>query len=133
MSKDVAVLVNPRTGRLDVRVERGGPATDTSGTHRVLSRLAAHRARWWADATGSYGSQLHTVKTLRRATPSELEAFAREALAPLVTARTILPPRGRRELRVDVTLDRALGRASIEVGWSTPGGGDESTRYALGF
>ena len=131
MSKDVAVAVNPRTGRIDVVVAGGGPVYDDTRTHKVLSRLSATRAAWWADTNGDYGSQLRSVKNIRRATPSELEAFAREALAPLVTTREILPPRGQRDLRVEVTVDRALGRAWIAIGWSTPGGTEESTRYPL--
>ena len=129
--KDIEMVVDPRTGKLDLQVRAGNPVFGGSRVHQVMSRLVEHRSAWWADRTGQQGSQLYTVKNLRRSTPSELEAFARDALAPLVTAREILPPLGARDLRVEPTVDRALGRASIYVGWSTPGGVDENVRWAL--
>ena len=129
--RDVETVVDPRTGKLDLQIAGGNPVFGSSRVHKVMSRLVEHRGAWWADTAGRQGSQLHTVKNIRRTTPSELEAFARDALAPLVTAREILPPRGSRDLRVEPTVDRNLGRAWIYVGWSTPGGAEESTRFAL--
>ena len=129
--RDVELVLDPRTGKFDLAVAGGNPVFGTSRIHKVLSRLVEHRARWWADTAGQQGSELYTVKNIRRATPSELEAFARDALAPLVAAREILPPRGFRDLRVEPTVDRALGRASIYLAWSTPGGAEEQVRYAL--
>lgn len=129
--RDIETVVDRRTGKVDIQVSTGNPVFGDSRVHKVMSRLVEHRATWWADAAGQQGSQLHTVKSLRRTAPSELEAFARDALAPLLTAREILPPIGARDLRVEPTVDRALGRASIYIGWSTPGGADESVRYAL--
>ena len=128
---DVEVVVDPRTGRLDLQVSGGNVVFGGSRKHKVMSRLVERQGAWWADSSGQQGSKLFAVKNLRRATPSELEAFAREALAPLVTAREILPPRGASQIRVEPTVDRALGRAWLYVGWSTPGGEDESVRFAL--
>lgn len=129
--RDVELVRDPRTGKFDLRVAGGNPVFGTSRVHKVLSRLVEHRARWWADTAGQQGSELYTVKNIRRTTLSELEAFARDALAPLVAAREIAPPRGQRQLRIEATIDRALGRAWIEIGWSTPGGDEEHVRYAL--
>ena len=129
--RDVEMVTDPRTKKLDVRLAGGNPVFGQSRVHKVMSRLVEHKAAWWADTAGQQGSQLYTVKNIRRTTPSELEAFARDALAPLVTAREILPPVGSRDLRVEPTADRNLGRALIYIGWSTPGGAEESLRYAL--
>ena len=129
--RDIEVVVDPRTNKLDIQVRGGNPVFGSSRVHKVMSRLVEHKAAWWADTAGQQGSALYTVKNIRRTTPSDLEAFARDALAPLLAAGEILPPIGAPELRVEPTVDRALGRASIYVGWSTPGGADEHVRYAL--
>lgn len=131
---DVAFKPNPRTGRLDVVSVGGAPVVDNSRYHKVMSRLAAHRGKWWADTTGTFGSRLHEVQNLRRRTPSDLEAFAREALAPLVAAGEILPPKGATQIAVQVEyFNRAVGSARIFVGWSIPGGDDQQARYPLRF
>src|SRR5438045_1292301 len=80
MAKDLAFTINPRTLKLDVATKGGSPYYDNTSTHKVLSRLAAHRGRWWADRTGTRGSRLGEVKTLRGVTPTDFEAYAREAL-----------------------------------------------------
>ena len=129
--RDIEMVIDARTKKLDIQVGGGNPVFGGSRVHKVMSRLVEHKAAWWADTAGQQGSLLYTVKNLRRTTPSDLEAFARDALAPLLAAREILPPVGARDLRVEPTVDRALGRASIYVGWSTPGGADESLRFAL--
>jgi phage gp46-like protein len=87
------------------------------------------RGIYWADRF--LGSNLRARKTLRRTAPSELEADARDALAPLLRSGDIRAPIGSPDLRVDVTVDRTIGRAWIYVAWSLPSGVEESTRYAL--
>ena len=131
MPLDVEVVVDPRTNKLDLQVRGGNPVFGSSRVHKVMSRLVEHKGAWWADTTGQQGSELHTVKNLRRTTPSDLEAFARDALAPLVSAGEILPPRGASQIRVEPTVDRAGGRARIYLGWATPGGTDEEIHLAL--
>lgn len=132
MPSDLAFKVNLRTGRLDVDTANGSPFYDETRLHKVMSRLVAVRGKWWADTTGQRGSRIGEVKTLKRTAPSDLEAYTREALAPLVTAGEILPPRGQHEISVDIEqFQRAVGRAVIVVGWSIPGGTDQSTRYPL--
>ncbi len=134
MPSDYAFTINPLTRRLDMATRSGSPYYDESRLHKVMSRLVAHRGKWWADTTGARGSRLGEVKTLRGVTPDDLEAFAREALAPLVEAREILPPQGQDRIRVDVErFDRAQGAAVIVVGWSVPGGTDQTLRHPLRF
>src|SRR5437773_2447925 len=128
---DIAPIVDPRTNKLDLQPVNGNPVFNESRVHKVMSRLVEHKGKWWADSTGQQGSELYKVKNLRATTPSQLEAFARDALQPLLVAREILPPRGARDLRVEATVDRSTGRAWIYVAWSTPGGTDEHTRYAM--
>ena len=132
---DFAFVTNPRTGRLDMQTSGGSPVRDDSRFHKVMSRLVAHRALWWADKSGTYGSRLRDVKNLRRTTPSDLEAFAREALAPLVTAGEILPPRGERQVLATIEkFKRTEGRAVVVVRWATPSGEEPPpARYPLRF
>lgn len=129
--RGIEMVLNGRTGKLDLQVEAGNPVFGSSRVHKVMSRLVERKGAWWADEDGQQGSQLYSVKNIKRTTPSELEAYARAALAPLVAAREILPPLGSRDIRVEPTVDRARGRASICVGWSTPGGIEENARVAL--
>lgn len=134
MASDLAFTINPSSRKLDVATRAGSPYYEESRLHKVMSRLSAVRGRWWADSTGAYGSRLREVKNLRRTTPGDLESYAREALAPLVTAGEILPPRGARQITVEVSqFNRQLGRAVIFVAWVVPGGAEQSTRYPLGF
>ena len=57
MAADLAFTINPRTLKLDVAVTAGEPIYDDSRLHKVMSRLAAERGKWWADTTGQRGSR----------------------------------------------------------------------------
>lgn len=132
MPSDLAFTVDPKTLHLDVAIKNGAPFYDESRLHKVMSRLAAVRGKWWADVSGQRGSRLGGARSILGATTtSDVEADAREALAPLVSAGEILPPTGQSTIGVNVTIDRAAGRIVLSVSWTTPTGASQSTRYAL--
>lgn len=130
--RDLAFTINPKTGRLTVARRNGQPYGDDSRYHAVMSRLAARRATWWADGAGSYGRR-DRKGVLRDRAVSDLEADVREALAPLVAAKEILPRKGADAIGVTVTLNRAAGAAVVVVAWLTPGGNEETARAPLRF
>lgn len=132
MSRDLAFVVNPRTLKLDVALRNGEPFGDDSRLYAVMSRLAAVRGKWWADEAGTYGRR-DRGRVLRQTAVSELESDVHEALAPLVAAREILPPRGAQSIGVDVTVNKAAGRALIVVTWSTPSGAEQVARHSMRF
>lgn len=77
---------NAETGRFDLDWDTtGDPKFDDTEAHRVTSLLVEHRpsaygAGYWADPTGLRGSLLYTLRSLRASTPSQAEAYARDAL-----------------------------------------------------
>ncbi len=122
---DIALERDPASGRCNFAWDESGDVVfDGSEEHAVLSVLLEHLAAWWADTNGTHGSQLHTLKEMRRATPSQAEAYAREALQPLVDQRRIQ--------QVTAQASRAPGGGlRLDVAWQTPGGSPERTRIAL--
>jgi phage gp46-like protein len=73
-----------------------------------------------SSSAGTHGSQLYTLRTLSRATPSLAEAFANEALRPLLDARRIVAftPRARANVqgRLDSPWQQAALRANRAIG-----------------
>ena len=84
-SGDITVVLNRNTNRYDFDFDATRDVKfDDTERHRVLSLLVEHRGKWWADTTGERGSQIHTLKNVRSTTPSQMEAFAMEALQKAV-------------------------------------------------
>jgi phage gp46-like protein len=81
---DIALVRNPANGRFNFQWKNGDVVTDTTCEHEVMSRLVEKRAQWWADEDGTHGSRIHTVKTLNGSAQSNGEAYAREALQPMI-------------------------------------------------
>jgi phage gp46-like protein len=123
---DIALVRDPNTGCHNFAWGPSGDVVfDDTEEHAIMSCLIEQRGRWWADTDGTHGSQLYTLRTLTRGTPSLAEAFANEAVQPLINARRIVSftPRA----RVNVQGQRFL----IEVDWTLPGNKPHSARIAL--
>lgn len=101
---------NAQTGKFDLDWDdTGDPKFDDTEAHRVTSLLLEHRpsaygAGYWADLDGTRGSLLYTIRNLKTSTPSQAEAYARDALQkaiddgaiegePVVSARRVGPSR----------------------------------------
>lgn len=72
----------------------GEPTFDDTQAHRVLTQLIEHRASasspgYWDDPTGKHGSLLYTVRETRRGTPSQVEAYAADALDKCVLDKAL--------------------------------------------
>ena len=129
---------NEATGKLDFDWDAtGNPAYADDNAHRVLSLLIEHRPSpgspgYWADETGRRGSLIYTVKNVRLAgrsggpvaTPSDLEAYVRDALGKAIDEGWIY------DVVVKASL-RPLTRAHLSVSWRNPGGRSELVRVAL--
>lgn len=130
MSKDISFKRNQANGKQGILWSSSGDAEwDETEQHAVMACLVIARARWWADTQGKVGSQLSSVRTMTAAdgaqsTKSQVEAYAREALADLVKAQRI-------ELRKVVVEVPEVGRAGqilLAVYWSVRGGPEQSAR-----
>lgn len=89
---DVALLRNPGTGKFDLQWdETGNPVMTDDETHRVLSLIVEHRAKWWADTTGTRGSRVHEVREIRKAAASLLKNYVLEGLQRAVDEKKIQP------------------------------------------
>jgi phage gp46-like protein len=123
---DIALVRDPNTGCHNFAWDPSGDVVfDDTEAHAIMSCLVDQRARWWADTDGTHGSQLYTLRTLTRGTPSLAEAFANEAVQPLVNARRIVAftPRARANFQGQ--------RFLIDVDWSVPGNKPHSARVSL--
>jgi phage gp46-like protein len=89
MADDIALVRNPNTGRFNFQWKDGDVVFDRTCEHEVMSRLVEKRAKWWADADGAHGSRLSTITHINASTRSEADAYAREALQPMVDANRI--------------------------------------------
>lgn len=122
---DIAFKKNPANGKQGILWnDRGDVTWDDTEQHAVMAALVEARGKWWADTLGTQGSQLHEVKTITVSTKSQVEAYAREALAGLVRL-------GRIELnKVVVTIpDRGrAGQIILAVYWASRGGPEQETR-----
>ncbi len=130
---DIAMRRNPATGKLDFDWdETGNPRYSDDNVHRVLSLLVEHRpARgpdggpgWIWDTTGKRGSLLYTVKNVRRSTPSQLEAYALDALQKAVDEGWIAAPTAKAYLA-------PVTAARLEVTWQNPGGRPAAIRIPI--
>lgn len=122
---DIALDRDAASGRFNFAWGPGGDVSfDDSEEHAVLSCLLEHRAEWWADTDGTHGSELHTLKDMRRSTPSQAEAFAAQALQPLFDRHLIQD--------IAARASRApSGGLRVDVSWETPGGRPQKTRISL--
>jgi phage gp46-like protein len=123
---DIALERDPNTGGHNFIWDEAGDVVFTdSEEHSVMSCLVEQRARWWADTDGTHGSQLHTLRTLTRGTPSLAEAFANESVQPLLNQRRIVSFTPRAQANVQGQ------RFVLNVNWSVPGNKPHSARVAI--
>lgn len=121
---DISMRRDPASGRLTFDWdETGNPRYSDDNVHRVTSLLVEHRPSpatpsqdaspgWWFDALGTRGSLIYTVKNVKRTTPSQLEAYALDAMKKAVDEGWISAP----------TAKAYLARALLEVSWTNPNG-----------
>ena len=123
---DIALARNPNTGGHNfVWDDSGEVVFDDTEQHAVMSCLVEQRGRWWADTTGTHGSQLYTLKTLTRSTPSMAEAFANEAVQPLLSEQQIVSFTSQAQANVQGQ------RFVLNVFWSVAGNKPQSARIPL--
>jgi hypothetical protein len=131
---------NPATGKLDFDWDAdgsnaGNPKYSDDNIHRVLSLLVEHRPSpatpdgpatpgWVWDRTGQRGSLIYRVKNIRRSTPSQLEAYALDAMQKAVDEGWISNPSAKAYLSPATS-------ARLEVSWHNPGGRPMSIRLPL--
>ena len=123
---DVALVRDANTGGHNLSWDDSGDVVfDNTEQHAVMSCLVEERARWWADADGTHGSQLSTLRTLTRGTPSLAEAYANEGVQTLLDQKIISSFDAKAQANVQGQ------RFIVEAGWSVPGNKPQSTRIAL--
>jgi phage gp46-like protein len=94
---DIAVRVNPRTGKLrrvwdTAGPNKGNPRFDDDRHHAVWSQLFTRQGEYFADESGTHGSLLHTVSEGAAAqTPDRAAGYAEQSLAVLVQRGVIMP------------------------------------------
>jgi len=121
--------LNKQTNRYDLDWDDDGdPSFDDTEAHRVASLLIEHRpsslsAGYWADLKGSRGSLLYTVKNLRSSTPSQAEAYARDALQKAIDDGAI---EGEPQIAA-----RRIGSTRLDVGVSYKARGQTQTVRAV--
>ena len=127
---DLSPVVNDQTGRIDFDWDdTGNPIFDDTKAFAVASLITQRRGQWMQDDTGNRGSLVHTVRNDTRAAPSRLENYALDGLQPLVDAGEITGPNGA-EQPVAVVTGRP-GQRRIDVSYSTPKAGNQTTRGPL--
>jgi phage gp46-like protein len=123
---DVALVRDANTGGHNFAWDDSGDVVfDNTEQHAVMSCLVEERARWWADTDGTHGSQLHTLRTLTRGTPSLAEAYAIEGVQTLLDQQIISSFSAQAQANVQGQ------RFIVEADWSVPGNKPQSTRIAL--
>lgn len=126
--RDIAVKVNPLTGKLR-RVwdtsgpNKGNPRFDDSEEHAVYVSVFCRRGAWWADSTGTFGSLMYTLFGDAKATPAKFVSYAQDALDPLVVAGRIADPKA--------YATRSFDRMDGLVTYRTPDGKPQEVRPSL--
>lgn len=124
MASDLALTArNPKTGRFGFAWD---PKTkdvvfDESEMHAVMSQLTSARAQWWADTTGTQGSDIKKITHITASTTSDAIAYARQALQPLVDQKRITV----NDVQTSTTT-APVGRLTVSVSY-TPRGGQQIT------
>lgn len=122
---DIAFKKNPSNGKMGILWDATGDATfDDTEQHAVMSALVSARAKWWADTLGNIGSRLNEVKTITASTSSSVEAYAREALAELVSSGRI----DLRKVAVTIPSSGQAGQIQVAVYWAARGGPEQNAR-----
>lgn len=115
---DLAFSRNVTNGKMEIAWGSDGDVVwDDTEQHAVMSALVIARAKWWADTQGTLGSQLDEVRTITASTKSDVEAYAREALAELVKAGRITV----QNVVVNLPSIGQAGRIELAVYWSVRG------------
>lgn len=116
-TSDVALSRNPNTGRMNLQWVNGDVVFDDTCEHEVMSRLVEKRATWWADEAGTHGSRIYTITHIDASTQSDADAYAREALQPMVDAKRIEIV----NVTVDVVPPTLGARFVVNVFWKPRG------------
>lgn len=121
--RDAKMVLNPATGKFDLvwLATTNNPAFDDSEIHRVVSLIFEHRGEWILDTAGNRGSLLHTLKELRRSTPSAAEASVLEALERAVSEGVI------DSVTVKARRVTTFGRLTLDIRWRATRGGAEQS------
>lgn len=116
---DLAFTRNPVNGLMEFTWDATGDVVfDETEQHAVCAALVVVQAAWAADTAGQLGSQLTEVKNLdETTTPSQVEAYVRSGLAPLVAAGRITIV----QVTVDLPDGALDGRIDVAVYWAVPG------------
>lgn len=127
-SSDIALTNrNAKNGKYGLPWNADGDVTfDETLEHEVMCRLVEHRGRWLGDADGTQGSRLYTLRqgSSTASRKSDAEAFAREALQPMLDAKTLTLD------KVEAT-PRSAGRVDVTVFWTPRGGQQKQTTVSL--
>lgn len=133
---DIALKRNSATGKFDFDwdtrgTNAGNPKYADDNVHRILSLLIEHRGSpgnlgWVWDVKDNRGSLLYTLKNVRKATPSQAQAFALDALQKAVDEGWIQSPTAdTRRIGADRTT------LVLDVGWKNPDKSTASVRVPL--
>lgn len=123
---------NGRTARYGFsRGANGDVLLDSTQAYAVMGSIACVKKGWWADST--HGSELATLQTVTRftpsPTPSQAEAMAVDALLPLEQANLITAnPTAEARVR---SVAGGLAALDLNVSWATPGGAVQSRKASF--
>lgn len=122
---DISLGARRGNGRFGfVRTADGDVQFDETEAHAVVTSSVERLASWPFDPT--HGSKLYTLRNLTSATPSQAEAMALEAEAPLEAAGLV---RGVSASAAAATAEgQRTGRLDVKISWTTPGGQGQSER-----
>lgn len=123
---------NRRTARYGFsRGATGDVLLDSTQAYAVMGSIACVKNGYWADST--HGSELATLQTVTRftpsPTPSQAEAMAVDALLPLEQANLIVAnPTAEARVR---SVAGGLAALDLNVSWATPGGAVQSQKASF--
>ena len=124
--RDIALEANPATGIFDFSFdETGNPGFTDSEEHTVLSLELERQGEYWADPTGKRGSLLHTVRTDRTGTRSQLVAITAAPLDPAIADGRL------RNVTTDAE-KKGTGKYVFLVRWRNREGRQAAARLPIG-
>lgn len=135
MPLDIALTdagYNSRTARYGFsRGATGDVLLDSTQAYAVMGSIACVKNGYWADST--HGSELATLKTVTRytpsPTPSQAEAMAVDALLPLEQANLIVSnSTAAAKVR---TVAGGIAALDLNVSWGTPGGAAQTRKASF--
>jgi phage gp46-like protein len=125
--RDIALEASPETGLFDFAFdETGNPAFTDSEEHTVLSLELERQGEYWADPTGRRGSLIHTVRTDRASTRSQLVALTAAPLEPAIAD-------GRLRNVTTSAEKRGTGKYVFLARWRNREGRQAAARLPIGY